>query len=160
MSFVIELFEANLDKDDVKHLRPRQGARAVLKHGDDVVLIHNEAWNLYTLPGGGIEPGESPEDALRREVKEETGFAIKNIRLTLIVREHFRDSIWENHMFLCETDGPRAKPSLDQAEVDAGLKVIVVPVDRALELFSAHETDHLHAEEIMQRELLALMHSL
>lgn len=30
----------------------------------------------WTLPGGGLEPGEDPTAAVRREVREETGFTI------------------------------------------------------------------------------------
>jgi len=30
----------------------------------------------WTMPGGGLEPGEDPEDAVRREVREETGYKV------------------------------------------------------------------------------------
>lgn len=36
---------------------------------------------LWTLPGGGMDWGESPEDTLRREVYEETGLAPDNLRI-------------------------------------------------------------------------------
>lgn len=51
----------------------------------DRVLLQNRAkkdWKGYTLPGGHVEPGESFVDAVKREMKEETGLDIINPRLT------------------------------------------------------------------------------
>lgn len=35
---------------------------------------------LHRPPGGGVEEGESPEDALRREIREELGIALQDVR--------------------------------------------------------------------------------
>ncbi|GAA4221727.1 NUDIX hydrolase [Sagittula sp. NFXS13] len=59
----------------------RPGVYAVLPQGNDLLLTHqSEPFPEYQLPGGGIDPGESPLQALHREVWEETGWKIANPR--------------------------------------------------------------------------------
>src|SRR3990172_2882274 len=38
-----------------------------------VLLCHRRDYDLWNLPGGGLEKGESPWDGVVREIKEETG---------------------------------------------------------------------------------------
>ena len=55
----------------------RPGIYAILLRGNYVLLTHQaEPEPELQLPGGGIDPGESPLVALHREVKEETGWTI------------------------------------------------------------------------------------
>lgn len=56
--------------------KPR--ARVLLVHDNHALVVKN--WlgaGGWALPGGGIEPNESPEQAAIREIQEELGFAIE-----------------------------------------------------------------------------------
>lgn len=59
----------------------RTGAYAILPHGDGLLLTRQDAPEPEVqLPGGGVDPGESPVQALIREVYEETGWRITRAR--------------------------------------------------------------------------------
>lgn len=45
----------------------------IIDDEDRVLLCHRRDFDLWNLPGGGVEEGESPSDALVREIEEETG---------------------------------------------------------------------------------------
>ena len=50
------------------------GAFAVIfNQNQQVMLCHRRDQDLWNLPGGGVEPGELPEQAIIREIKEEIG---------------------------------------------------------------------------------------
>lgn len=54
----------------------RVAAYGVLIEGDRILLAHwrEGGHSGWTLPGGGIDPGEHPADAALREIREETGY--------------------------------------------------------------------------------------
>ena len=55
----------------------RPGVYVILPRGGDLLLTHQaEPEPELQLPGGGIDPGESPLQALHREVIEETGWRV------------------------------------------------------------------------------------
>jgi len=57
-------------------------AYGILVHDESVLLVRSSSAQikppLWWLPGGGIDFGESPEEALLREFREETGLSVKD----------------------------------------------------------------------------------
>ncbi|WP_203782687.1 NUDIX domain-containing protein [Paractinoplanes rishiriensis] len=66
----------------------RRRAAAVIVRDGRVLMVHERSrrsggGEWWTLPGGGLEPGETAEEALRREVFEETGLVVSGARHVL-----------------------------------------------------------------------------
>lgn len=63
--------------DPKQRYRLRPGAYVILPRGGEILLtVQNDDRPDVQLPGGGLDPGESPVAALNREVFEETGWRI------------------------------------------------------------------------------------
>ncbi|CAM4294967.1 NUDIX hydrolase [Erysipelothrix inopinata] len=88
----------------------RKTARAFVKNEtDEIALIHIKAEDIfgprdhYESPGGGIEFGESREDAIKREVSEELGYncEIESYMGSIINRYNLLEVITVHHYFIC-----------------------------------------------------------
>lgn len=67
--------------DPARRYIPRRGVYAAILTGDGILATFQEQpLAELQLPGGGIDPGESPLAALHREVFEETGYRIHSPR--------------------------------------------------------------------------------
>jgi ADP-ribose pyrophosphatase YjhB (NUDIX family) len=70
----------------------RLGAVAAVIDGGKVLLTKREDFEVWCLPGGGIEEGESPAQAAAREALEETGLEVE---VTHLIGTHVRQS-WQD----------------------------------------------------------------
>ena len=68
--------------------RTRMGARGIIKNEGKIVLFNKANKNEYKLPGGGIDEGENPYEAFKREALEETGCEIEIEELIGSIEEH------------------------------------------------------------------------
>jgi len=110
------------------------GALVVNPKGE-VLIVRSSKWaDKHTVPGGHIELGESGEDAIRREVKEETGLDVEVLKLLLVQQAIYPKYYCKHEHFvfmdyLCRTPDTRVK--LDERELQ---HYLWIDPCRALEL--------------------------
>jgi 8-oxo-dGTP diphosphatase len=85
--------------------RPRtRGATAIICYKDEILLVKNTyGKGRWLFPGGGVEKKELPEQAVRREIKEELGISMTEVNLlgTHFFTDNFKkDTVWffESHV--------------------------------------------------------------
>jgi ADP-ribose pyrophosphatase len=104
----------------------------VAKRDGQLVLVSEYRPKLHqrilSCPGGGIADGESPIDAARRELREETGYAAGD--LTVIQRYWPTVAVKMRRYVVFATDLEQVGDSLDDAEF---IDVVELPVEEAFE---------------------------
>jgi 8-oxo-dGTP diphosphatase len=83
----------------------RRAVRAIIVRDDDLLVMRRNKFGeeYYTLVGGGVQGGETPEQALRRELVEEASFRILSERLVYV--EDAGDMYGTQSIYLCEYAG-------------------------------------------------------
>ena len=94
-------------------LHPVVTVGALICDGHDrVLMVRTHKWSdLWGIPGGKTKYGETCEDALRREIKEETALDIKDIEFVMVQdcihsREFYRDAHFVLLNYKCRSAGP------------------------------------------------------
>lgn len=139
----------------------RNAAKAVIIKDGGVLLnkcAHKNGMPYYDLPGGGQHQYETMEDALRREVLEETGYTVASARFAALAEDIFTDKGLREkypdyshriyHIFdVTLADAPQRRPT----EVDWGMEGSMwVPVEQ---LWSLEETYPAALEKLVKNIL-------
>ena len=118
----------------------RPATRAIVLKGNDILLLHTERYQDYSLPGGGVDHGESLQQALIRELTEETGAQdVKNVVPYGLIRE-FRENYKQpsqliemlSYCFTCEIAEQFSAQNLEDYELANGMSVHWVNIEKAI----------------------------
>lgn len=76
------------------------GALIIAPDGE-ILLVRSKKWSdLYSIPGGKVEWGETREEAIRREVEEETHLRLSEVRFACVQDCIFSPHFWQKKHFV------------------------------------------------------------
>ncbi len=78
-----------------------RGSIAIIRRGDQVLVIDRNDARGWCFPGGRARPRESAEEAVKREVREETGLTVTSCRFLF----EFNEPIARTHVFDAQASG-------------------------------------------------------
>lgn len=119
----------------------RAATRAIVLNGENILLLYTKRYHDYSLPGGGIDSGESKIEGLIRELKEETGaHNVQNIQefgLYEEFRPWYKPGFDIVHMqsfcYVCSIDEELLDPELESHEIDNGMHPIWMNIHQAIQ---------------------------
>lgn len=94
----------------------RNRAVALVLHNNQLLVMHRKnARDYYTFPGGGVEAGETNEEATIREISEETTL---DVEIEKLVYELHHDNGDIHYFFLCKyiSGTPMVMPGTNEYE--------------------------------------------
>ncbi len=110
-----------LDHDD-GYITPKVDVRGAVFRDGKVLMVQEAADGLWSLPGGWADVGDSPADAVEREIREESGYQARAVKLMAVDDRNRRNrqSIFAVYklFFFCELIGGEARTSDESLAVD------------------------------------------
>jgi 8-oxo-dGTP pyrophosphatase MutT (NUDIX family) len=108
---------------DPWHLAPYPcGDAAIFSARDEILLIQRADDQLWAMPGGAFEVGETPAEAACREAWEETGLAVEPLALVGVYDSRLCGTKSRAHLyqfvFMCRLRDPDAQPIVCNETLD------------------------------------------
>ena len=139
MRLLFKIDTSDYDKNGTAFVRP--SSRCIAIKDGKVAMVYSKKYDYYKFPGGGIESGESREDALIRETLEEAGLAVvsESIRefgyVHRIQKSGAPDAdffVQDNFYYLCDVRDEAMSQKLDDYEESEGFTPVWVLPDTAI----------------------------
>ena len=162
MRLLFEIDTKDYDPNGVAFIR--HSARCINIKNGLVAMVHSIKYDYYKFPGGGIEKGESKENAMMREAREEAGLvvipgSVKEYGYVHRIQKSDHDDadyfVQDNYYYVCDVEETVFFQDLDDYEADEKFTLEYMEPDRAI--FVNRNADHGPQDQIMlEREARVL----
>jgi len=141
----------------------RTAVRAVIPRGRELLMVYSSNVGDYKFPGGGVDEGETHEQALARELREECGASLLSVdgELGAVIEYNFaKEKEFDvfkmtSHYYFCQAGDDFGVQKLDDYERDLGFEPVWVDIDDAIS--SNHSLLNSHTPpEWLRRENFVL----
>jgi ADP-ribose pyrophosphatase YjhB (NUDIX family) len=115
---LVELFSENIG-----YATPKVDVRGAVFRGEKILMVKEREDGGWTLPGGWADVSESPSENIIKEVREESGFEIRVLKLAAVYdrSKHPHKPLMIDHIykffFICEIIGGEAKKGSETDDV-------------------------------------------
>lgn len=142
----------------------REAVRGIIMDGQKILMVYSPVNGDYKFPGGGMEPGETHETALLREIREETGTHAEILRPFGKVLEYdipaetdFDIFKMTSYYYWCKIGAETSAQSLDTYEADLGFTPVWITLEEAIRQNAIVLQQPTHTQPLWtQRELEVL----
>ena len=160
----MELIKEIYDDAETQYMdctyRIRKASRAVVMNDrDEIALLFVTKGNYHKLPGERIKSGETIYDALKREVEEEVGAFIEDIKeLGITVEYRSNDNLLQmSYGYIAKATGELKDPMFTDNEINEGFVLRWVPIQIAIEILKQDMPANDTGKFIQQRDLEFLL---
>lgn len=127
---------------DKGYVTPKMDVRAFVMENEKVLLVKESSDGLWSLPGGWVDVNESAAESIVREVKEESGYDVKAVKLLALwdKRKHAHPLHWPHvykSVFHCEKFG--GEPTLSHEVLDINFFALDNLPDLSLDRITAKQ---------------------
>ena len=143
----------------------RTAVRAVILRGPELLMVYSSNVGDYKFPGGGVDLGETHQQALARELLEECGASLLSMdrELGAIVEYNFAEEKeydvfkMTSYYYFCQIREEFVSQKLDGYEKELGFQPVWINIDAAI-LANLSLLDINEIPQWLRREIFILEH--
>ena len=136
----------------------REASRGVFFDDENrVAMIYVGKHDYHKLPGGGIEEGENPLQAMKREMLEETGCEIVVTGEIGMVNEYRseQDLLQTSYCYYGKILS-KGIPQLTEKEKTSGFQITWMTLDEAIQKVESDHAKNYHGARVQKRDIAVL----